>query len=245
MKNLLLIFSLISVCLLGSIAGFEIGVNPIYSGLATGCLALLSGLFKFIPNGALGVSVCGEIASNIAFDCNTPLQSGTSDRAWIINFNDIDSVTYNATNKKIVEAITLSGSNVAYYIDGKNNSIAPKATMLDLTYVKPFDHMVNMKGFDISPDIKDQLDKAKDGRFVVIVENKFKGTAGNSAFEIYGLSVGLEMTVLERDPNNAELLGAFDFTFMTKTDKEPGLPHSFYITSYAASKTAIEALLVP
>lgn len=224
--------------------GFEIGVNPIYSGLATVVLALLSGLFKFIPNGSMGVSVCGEIASNIAFDCNTPLQSGTADRAWIINFNDIDSVTYNATNKKIVEAITLSGTNVAYYIDGKNNSIAPKATMLDLTYVKPFDHMVNMKGFDISPDIKDQLDKAKDGRFVVIVENKFKGTAGNSAFEIYGLSVGLEMTVLERDPNNAELLGAFDFTFMTKTDKEPGLPHSFYITSYAASKTAIEGLLV-
>ncbi len=245
MKKLLLIFSLISLCLLGSIVGFEIGVNPIYSGLVTGGLALISGLFKFIPNGSIGVSVCGEIASNIAFDCNTPLQSGTADRAWIINFNDIDSVTYNATNKKIVEAITLSGSNVAYYIDGKNNSIAPKATMLDLTYVKPFDHMVNMKGFDISPDIKDQLDKAKDGRFVVIVENKFKGTAGNSAFEIYGLSVGLEMTVLERDPNNAELLGAFDFTFMTKTDKEPGLPHSFYITSYVATKTAIEALLVP
>jgi len=243
MKNLILIFSLISICLVGFVVGVQLETNPIAMSVGFGVVAIASGVFGFVPNGALGVSVCGEIATNIVFDCDAPLQSGTRERAWVINFEDIDSVTYNATNKKIVESITLKATKVAYYIDGKNNSIAPSTALVRQTFGSAFDHIVNMKGFDISPNVKDNLDKAKEGRFIVITENNFKGATGNSAFEIYGLTTGLEMTTLTRNPNDAATMGAFDFTFGTDVNKEPGLPHTFFITSYAASKTAIEGLL--
>jgi len=188
-------------------------------------------------------TVCGQIASNILKSCTKPLQGGTKDRALIINFDDIASIVYNATNVATVEDIVLKTGKLAYQIDGKNNSIAPKASMFKVGFNNMFDHSVMMKGFDLSPEIKEQLNSMKDGRFVIITENYFKGVSGNSAFEIYGLTTGLEMSVLERDPNNADTQGAFDFTFTTINNKEPRLPNSLFITNYASSKAVVDSLL--
>jgi hypothetical protein len=188
--------------------------------------------------------VCGAIASNILISCATPMQGGTRDRAVIFNFDDISSLVFNATNTATVEDIILATGKLAYQIDGKNNSIAPKASMVKVGFNNMFDHSVMMKGFDISPDIKEQLNSMKDGRFVIITENYFKGVSGEASFEIYGLTTGLEMSILERDPNNADTQGAFDFTFTTINNKEPRLPNSLFKTSYAISKSIVDGLLV-
>lgn len=188
-------------------------------------------------------SVCGKIAGNILKSCVKPLQGGTKDRAIVINFDDIASVVYNSTNPATIEDIVMVTGKVAYQIDGKNNSIAPKSMMVKQGFENMFDHSVQMKGFDIAPEIKEQLNSMKDGRFVIVVENYFKGTAGNSAFEVYGISTGLELTALERDPNNADTQGAFDFTFSTLLNKEPKLPNNLFITSYASTKTIVDGLL--
>jgi hypothetical protein len=188
--------------------------------------------------------VCGAIASNILISCATPMQGGTRDRAVIFNFDDISTIVYNGTNTSTVEDITLLAGKFAYQIDGKNNSIAPKAMMVKVGFNNMFDHSVQLKGFDISPEIKEQLNSMKDGRFVVITENYFKGVGGNASFEIYGLTTGLEMSVLERDPNNADTQGAFDFTFTTINNKEPRLPNSLFITDYATSKAVVDSILV-
>jgi hypothetical protein len=188
-------------------------------------------------------TVCGEISANITKSCTNPLQGGTRDRAVVINFEDVASVVYNGTNTEVIEDIVLVSGAVAYQIDGKNNSIAPKASMVKVGFNKMFDHTVMMKGFDISPATKAQLNAMKDGKFIVITENYFRGTAGESAFEVYGLTTGLEMTVIERDPNNADTQGAFDFTFFTDVNKEPRLPSSLFVTSYALSKAVVDGLL--
>lgn len=238
---------MITSFLFGTLVFGAAGFDPMISGaVVSGIAGTLNFLnVPFVPSGSLGVSVCGEINANIAFDCDNPLQSGTRDRMWIINFEDIDhgAIVYNATNKNIVEDLPLLATKVAYYIDGKNNSIMPTATMVQQRYANMFDHVVNAKGFDISPAVKDMLDKAKDGRFVIITENTFKGASGNAAFEIFGLKSGLEMTGLTRDPNNADTQGAFDITFGTNLNKEPELPKTYFITDYSTTKAAIEALL--
>jgi len=168
-----------------------------------------------------------------------------------VNFASTSGVSLNtlmSTNQAITVALLITNGGTAYYptayqIDGKNNSIAPKAMMVKVGFNNMFDHSVQMKGFDLSPEIKEQLNSMKDGRFVIITENYFKGVSGNSAFEIYGLTTGLEMSVLERDPNNADTQGAFDFTFFTDVNKEPRLPNSLFVTSYALSKAVVDGLL--
>jgi hypothetical protein len=115
--------------------------------------------------------------------------------------------------------------------------------MVDVGYFNMFDHTVTFKGFDISPAIKAQLNSAKDGKYIVIVENYFKGTDGNSAFEVYGLKTGLEFSELTRTPNDEATQGAFHFVLTTKTNKEAKMPNPLFVTSYAATKAVVEGLL--
>jgi hypothetical protein len=146
----------------------------------------------------------------------------------------------------ILEEITLATGKQAYYVEGRNNSNAPSFALVKQTYANVFDHIFLFKIFDLSPETKADLQAGKDGKYVVIYENNFKGTGGNSAFEVLGAGLGLELTALTRDPNNADTQGAYDITFGSNANnKEGALPLTFFKTSYAVSKAAIELLLTP
>lgn len=228
---------------IGSAILCSVGFSPIESLFIV--LGLELGLHfakPFLPKNVSLVTVCGSISSSIAFNCELPMQSGTRDKAWIINLDDIDTITYN-TNKMVVEDITLKDLKTAYFIDGQNNSIMPKCSLVKLAFTDMYDHIVKMLGFDISPAVKSNIEGMKNGRYVIITENVFRGTAGNSAFEVYGLNVGLEITILEKDPNNQDTQGAFDFTFGTNKNKEPKMVRTFFDTDYATTKALIEGLL--
>lgn len=187
-------------------------------------------------------TICGKINASITKSCTIPLQGGTEDRAWIINKDDVASVSFDAGGE-IVENITLNSGANAFFVDGKNNSIEPNAAMVTVGFFNMFDHTVAMKGFDISPEIKAQLNSAVDGKYIVIVENYFKGTAGNSAFEIYGLNTGLEFSEITRNANDEATQGAFHFVLTTKVNKEAKLPNPLYVTSYAATKAIVDGLV--
>lgn len=244
MKNLLnLLFVCLGVFIISAgVSAF--GINPALSfGIAFGFVAVFEFISSKLPSGVSFMAVCGKISSDILASCENPLQTGTVDRAVVINKDDIESVVYNLTNKMIVEDIVLKAGKTAYQIDGINNSIMPKATLIQQTFAKVYDHVVKMIGFDISPTTKENLEFMKYGKFVVIAENVFQGTAGNSAFEIYGLNVGLEITILEKDPNNVDTQGGFDFTFATNKNKEPKMPLTFYDTDFATTKALVDGLL--
>lgn len=187
-------------------------------------------------------TICGKINANIKKDCEVPLQMGTRDLAKIINFSDIVSIVYDSTNKAQVKDIVLASGKTAFEIDGFKNSIRPLTGLEDGTYFKRHNHSVEILGFDISIDTKEQLNAGIEGRYVVITENYFQGTAGESAFEIYGLTAGLEITALDRNPNDAETQGAFHIMFSTPLNKEPKLPNAFFDTDYATTKAIFDAL---
>lgn len=221
------------------------GLDTISSACVTlGFIALMEFISAKMGYGLSFVGTCGTITASILADCDNPVQGGTRDRAYIMNFDDFDlgTIVFGADGYTI-EAITLPALKTAFVIEGKNNSIVPKATMVEQGFSNMFDQEINMKGFDISPTVKKDLNSMKDGRFVIITENYFKGTSGNSAFEVYGTTVGLEMTVIERDPNNTETQGAFDMTFFTKLNKEPNLPNPLFLTDYTTTKAIAEGLL--
>lgn len=197
---------------------------------------------KFVSEKFAYTGLCGRFSANININCLNPLQAGTRDRAIILNFEDVIGRTY-AADGITVEAITLASGTQGYVIDGQKNSIAPKSTMVARTFTNMFDHEVTMKGFDISPVAKKQVNELKDSRVIIITENYYQGTDGNSAFEIYGLTVGLVAVEIERDPNSEETEGAFHFKFMTDRNKEPKTANTFYDTDYATTKALVDALL--
>jgi hypothetical protein len=187
-------------------------------------------------------TICGKINMDIARNCEIPLQSGTRDLAKIINLDDIIGITYDSTNKAQVKDVTLASGASAFTIDGISNSIRPQSMLVDGTYSKLHDHQVEILGFDISPEMKEHFNAGISGRYVVITQNYFQGEGGESAFEIYGLTSGMEFTVLNRNANDTETQGAYAITFLTKNNKEPKLPNAFFDTDYATTKALFDAL---
>jgi hypothetical protein len=239
-----LLFSTLSI-LLGSAVVSAFGVDPLTSiGVVSfGAVSFYAlGKYTSFSPGVSFVTVCGKISKDINKSCTYPLQAGVRDRAVIINFDDLSSKVYGADNFTIEDLLLISGTT-AIQIEGKNNSIKPKSMMVSQLYENMFDHQLEIIGFDISPEIKADLNSAKNGRFIVVTENYFKGENGESAFEVYGLTTGLEITVIERDPNDQDTQGAFKITFFTKTNKEPNLPNPLFFTDYATSKAIVDGLL--
>ena len=201
-------------------------------------LSLFVGPSEFI----LASSICGGLGASIKKNCDNPVQAGTVDRLVVINFADLLSVTRDVTTKEITGIVLNSGA-VAYEIDGQNNSIEPMTQMVEQGYNNMFDHGVRAKGFDIDQEVKNELDVAKDGRYICICENYHRGDSGNTSFEVYGLTTGLEITEIARDPNSEETQGAFDLYFFTKKNKEPKLPATLFDTDYVTSKAIVDGLL--
>ena len=185
-------------------------------------------------------TICGALTEDNLKDCDVPLQSGTRDELKIMNFADV-TLTRDVVTGAIT-AITQTVPGSAVVIDGQKNSIAPRTEMVKVGVYKRFDHEIKAMGFSISPIIKKDLESAKDGLYIGVVENFFKGADGSAAFEIYGADNGLELDALTREANNTDTQGGFEFTFFTDTNKEPRLPASFFLTDYATTKALYTAL---
>jgi hypothetical protein len=191
------------------------------------------------------MSNCGRITSNILINCDFPLVGGTKDILKLINFDEIDGVTRNASNPQIIEAINLitSPQAQAYTIEGKNSSNDLRSALVKTRYSEGYDHECIYRVFTNGPEIKEQLEAKAKGKFVAVIENNFRGANGNAAFEIYGLDVGLELVEMESNKSDAETQGAWVLTLRSpELYKEPHLPATFYVTSYAATKALFNAL---
>lgn len=194
----------------------------------------------------LMLTLCGKISASQAINCDAPLQGGTEDTLVLINWEDwlAAAVSVNVTDPQIIENIVLASGITAYEMQGKNNSIAPKFELVKQEYAEMFNHEINYKVFNVSAAAKKQMEKKTKGRFVAIVYNKYKGTTGDSAFEVYGADAGLIVTQMVRDVNNQDNQGAFDIILKTSEKSlEPHMPKTLFITSYAASKAVVDSLL--
>ena len=194
----------------------------------------------------MATTTCGNLTGSFGFDCANPLQGGTADRAYIMNFEDFKAATVdkNLSNRFVVESIVLAGAATAFYVDGKNNSNAPSFQLVKQTYADVYDHLFNFLVFDLTNASKKSLAGTIGGKFVVIYENNYRGNSAQSTFEILGANAGLEVKTFMRDPLNNENQGAYVLTMGTpEVGKEPDMPYSFYDTDYATTKAALEALL--
>ena len=190
-------------------------------------------------------TICGTITSNLSVNCTNPLQAGAEDTLYLINREDwLDAaITYNVTNTEVIENIVLASGIVAYTYQGKNNSVVPKYELVKQTYAEVYNHEINFKVFDVSPSAKEQLELLAKGQMVAIVQNKYKGTDGNAAFEVYGADAGLVCTQNISEVASTDTGGAFDLILKSdETAMEPHMPKSVFITDYATTKAIVEGL---
>ena len=187
---------------------------------------------------------CADITANIGKNCTDPLIAGAEDLMVVIKREDWlnASVGVNISNAQIVESIVLASGITGYSYQGMNKSILPKYELLKTDFSIKHTHEVSFKIFNVSPTIKTEIESMEQGLYVVIIANKYHGTGGNAAFEIYGADSGLDLKTMIREVGNVELGGAFDLVL--STSEEPHVPKTLFVTNYAASKVVFDGLYV-
>jgi len=187
---------------------------------------------------------CGSISAALSLSCTVRLSGGVNPNVWIANKDDIASWTTNVSNPYIVESITMGTLKEFYKWEGKLKSTEPAVRVIKGNYDNTWEHEIKIRVFDISPAILQQIANMKDGRFVVIVENNSKGTAGNTKYDIYGLDNGLYCEAIERIPQSADDAGAWNVTLKTQEYGRETKPTSrLFITDEAATDAVIAGLV--
>lgn len=197
------------------------------------------------------MSACTGITASILINCDEPLVVGTKDVLYLVNRDEIDSLTFESISltgsNKLAISLNMFTGNYIYKIEGRNNSNEPSSTLRKGRYFDTYEHKVAFKVFDNSPETKSQLESmVQKGNLVAIIENNYRGGGDTSAFEIYGFNAGLEITECSRVINDNDTQGAYSLVLKTPDQQgEPHLPYSMLAGDYTATKVMLNGLLVP
>ena len=184
-----------------------------------------------------------ELTANILLDCDNLPIAGLEVNIWIFNKQDIDTtaVTFDPTNRVLMTNFQLLSGKVGFKLEGikqsnaKNYSLVLKENLPDKWL-----HQFNGVIFNPTAENKLQLSNlSKDGRYVVAVEQLWKGADDESAFEILGYNVGLKLT--ESVNNSVENENGVTVVLASESNyEETEVPYTLLETDYTTTKTAFD-----
>lgn len=187
-----------------------------------------------------------KLAADLAADCESTSVAGLKNNGFIINYDDIDfdSCTRDESNRFILNALVLKSGKKGYrmYVPGKTPFTGTNTAMVDGTYRKKFTKTVSVVILDNGPDvIRDIIDPLANGKFVIVLENKFAGKDGKNTFQIYGFEQGLSATALADDKYSEETDGGWSSTLEESGAPSPAL--YLYNDSVATTRTALASIV--
>lgn len=183
-----------------------------------------------------------KITADMIYDCaDKPKKGLDGGKAVLINFADIDrasSVVAGATITDLVLAAGLTGYSMEWYKDlaSANTSFSPSTEDVD-GFLQNWLCRMGVP----SADVAERSRELKEGRFVIVAELRYKGTANAEAFVVLGWDNGLKLSELTWNTleNSASVL----FTLATEEGDYEEYPFmKFLETDYATSKATFDAL---
>lgn len=187
------------------------------------------------------MKTCAKIASSLVLAACVSAAVGLESSIYIVNFDDIDRASSTVTGNVISSLVLNTGAN-GYKYESAKNAIEANSPLNKGTYLNRFDHNIVFRVFSKTQSIKDELGKLAQARVVVIVENLNSGS-DETHFEVYGWDAGLEMTDFQAATTDGDGVVATVTLNSGDNAKESDLPKSFYSTSLATTRAALEALL--
>lgn len=187
------------------------------------------------------------IDKGIAFDCANPQQGGIAARAILINYEDWKNatVTQDAITNEIT-AITLAAGGIqGWEIQvPKSSNIIPSAPLRAIDGVDGFDHTVDVRAATIEQLDRENIEKIRFNKVVMIVEF-LEGRA-----QLYGAhidatpdpaGVGMRLSDYQENHSDSALSGTIQFIAKTSDNDAPEVKAPMLI----AKAFDIDDLLTP
>lgn len=188
--------------------------------------------------------ICGILDADFVLSCDDKAQGGLENDVLLINRSDVDysALTFDPLNKTILTNFQLKSGKTGYLLQGVKqvNSTSYELVKQEFSF-DTFKHVFNGVVLTPSSANKEQAEKlASGGKYVVIVNRKYKGASNADAFEVYGLESGLELETMTY--NSKENNGIISFALSSaEGEDETALPKTLLETNFATTLTAFEA----
>lgn len=199
----------------------------------------------------MATSVCEFLlARDIAASCSDPVVPGFEQEGIIMNRDEIDfgAITFDTTRSNVISQIAMLAGKRAYKVRVLGNTpfTGTSTSFVSGTYQNTFTNTVQFVVLDNGPDVCESvIDALANGRFVMILENTFKGlnkesNKGDAAFQIYGYTQGLAASAIENDKYSEDTNGGWLVTLQETKASKSGM--FLYKSDYATTKTMFESL---
>ncbi|MBE99314.1 hypothetical protein [Flavobacterium coralii] len=187
------------------------------------------------------IDCTGNLTADILFDCANAPVGGIEQNVVLINKNDIDVVntTVDATNRVLVTNLQLLPGKTGYLLTGvkQANGKAWELVKKDNAPDK-FKHTFSGVIFNPSAANKLQADSlSKGAKYVAVVEQVWKGTDSDDAFEVLGLDAGLELMTMTNNSKENDNMIMFELSSADGFE-DTTMPKTLLETDYATTKTA-------
>lgn len=187
------------------------------------------------------IDCTGNLTADILFDCSTAPVGGIEQNVILIAKEDIDIINTatDVKNRILITNFQLKTGKTGYLLNGVKQSNG-KAWELVKKENAPdkFKHSFSGVIFNASADNKQQADNlAKGAKYVVVVEQVWKGNDSKDAFEILGMTSGLELMSMNNNSKENDNMIIFE---LASSDgfEEPTMPRTLLNGDYSATKTA-------
>jgi hypothetical protein len=183
-----------------------------------------------------------KITADMIYDCADKSKKGLDGgKAVIINWDDIDkagSTESGATISDLVLASGTSGFAAEWFKDlaSVNSAFAPSTEDVD-----GFLHNFLTRIANSSAANAERARELSQGRFVIVVETRYKGALSAEAFKVLGWESGLKLS--EMVYSTLENSGAIPYTAATEEGDTEQYPYNVFLeTDYATSKATFDSL---
>lgn len=190
------------------------------------------------------------LASDIAASCVDPVVPGFEQEGIIMNRDEIDfgAIVFDPSRSNVISQLAMLAGKRAYKVRVLGNTpfTGTGTSFVAGTYQNTFTNTVQFVVLDNGPDVCESvIDALANGRFVMILENTFKGlnkdkNKGDAAFQIYGYTQGLAASAIENDKYSEDTNGGWLVTMQETKASKSGM--FLYKTDYATTKAMFDSL---
>lgn len=190
----------------------------------------------------------GNLTADILFDCINAPVGGIEQNVLIVKKDDVkvSTITTDEDNDLVVTGLELNTGALAYKLTGVKQSNS-KAWELVKKENAPDKFKHTFSGVIFNPSAENKMQAAalaKGAKYVIIIEQVWKGAGSKDAFEILGLSSGLEISTMTNSSKENDNMIMFELASADGFE-EATMPKNFLDGTYAATKELFDNKLVP